>query len=476
MTRSDGRVGRISRRGLLQSALGVALTATRAGAQTNRPKKVVIGGGGIAGLCCAYELMKRGHEVTVLEASARSGGHVRTVREGLADGLYVDGGAEHFTKPGYERYWGYVAEFALPYVADRRREKMLRWLDGQPRTEEQLGDAKILSGMGFDQREIEFLRRHAWWELPNLYLAAYADSIADEYQPFGAGLDGLDAMSVSELLNKDHASPAAIRFFGGSGSALQAVWHNAILKRRGVPLFPRGIYRLKGGNHLLPETFAGRLGERLRLACPIIGIEHGGSGVTVRYRESGKERLLEADYLVCCMSAVMLRQIPVSPAWPTEKRWAIENMPYYTATRPVFQARTKFWKEDGTTASMVFNEPALEHIWSQAEDVDTSRGLIAGTAQGGVKAEAALAVFRQRYTGKSENIERTMVIDWSRDPWAMACETTNYRPGELRRFWPRIIEPEGRIYFAGAYCDNLNWGQEAATRSANRVAEAIHRA
>ena len=150
--------------------------------------------------------------------------------------------------------------------------------------------------------------------------------------------------------------------------------------------------------------------------------------MTVRYRQSGKESRLEADYLVCCMSAVMLRQIPVAPAWPAEKRWAIENMPYYTATRPVFQARTKFWKEDGTTASIVFNEPALEHVWSQAEDVETSRGLIAGTAQGGVEAKAALAVFRQRYTGKSENIEHALVIDWSRDPWAMACETTNYRP------------------------------------------------
>jgi monoamine oxidase len=29
------------------------------------------------------------------------------------------------------------------------------------------------------------------------------------------------------------------------------------------------------------------------------------------------------------------------------------------------------------------------------------------------------------------------------------------------------------VHFVGAYADNLNWGMEAATRSANRVAEAI---
>jgi monoamine oxidase len=69
-----------------------------------------------------------------------------------------------------------------------------------------------------------------------------------------------------------------------------------------------------------------------------------------------------------------------------------------------------------------------------------------------------------------------MVIDWSRDPWAMTCETTSYKPGELTKFWPRIIEPKGGSHFAGAYCDNLNWCQEAATRSANRAAEGIHKA
>lgn len=466
----------MSRRGLLKTVLAATVLAEPARPQTSRPKKVIIGGGGIAGLTCAYELMRRGHQVTVLEASERSGGHVKTFREGLSDGLYVDAGAEHFTKPGYERYWGYVEEFKLPYVVDHRRDNIVRWLDGKPWTEEQLRDRKVLSAFGLNQREVDFLDKHAWWEFPNLYLSSYADHITDEYQPFHAGLDELDAITLNDLLRKDGASPAAIRFFGGSGSALQQVWHNAILGRRGVPLFPTGIYRLKGGNQNLPDAFAKRLGSRVRLGCPITGIEHGADRVTVRYRESGTERQVDGDYLVFCMSAVMLRQIPMKPDWPAEKRWAIQNVPYYTATRPVFQSKTKFWKTDGTTASINFGEPVLEHTWSQAEDVETSRGLIAGTAQGGVKPEAALAVFKAKYTGKSEDIEKAMVIDWSRDPWAMACETTSYKPGELSKFWPRIIEPQGRIHFAGAYCDNLNWGQEAATRSANRVAEAIHKA
>jgi multicomponent K+:H+ antiporter subunit A len=43
----------------------------------------------------------------------------------------------------------------------------------------------------------------------------------------------------------------------------------------------------------------------------------------------------------------------------------------------------------------------------------------------------------------------------------------------LARLWPALAEPQGRIHFAGAYADNLNWGMEAATRSANRAAERI---
>jgi monoamine oxidase len=37
------------------------------------------------------------------------------------------------------------------------------------------------------------------------------------------------------------------------------------------------------------------------------------------------------------------------------------------------------------------------------------------------------------------------------------------------------MQPVGRIHFAGSFADNLPWGMDAATRSANRTAEAIDR-
>ena len=38
------------------------------------------------------------------------------------------------------------------------------------------------------------------------------------------------------------------------------------------------------------------------------------------------------------------------------------------------------------------------------------------------------------------------------------------------------MKPSGRIYFAGASADNLNWGMEASTRSAYRAADEIDKA
>ncbi|HEX4165307.1 MAG TPA: FAD-dependent oxidoreductase [Bryobacteraceae bacterium] len=102
---------------------GVAMAhAATAQAQSGSKKSVIVIGAGIAGLSCGYELNKRGHDVTILEASGRPGGHVRTFHDPFADGLYADIGAEHFYHPGYTEYWRYLKEFGLTAVPYPRRE------------------------------------------------------------------------------------------------------------------------------------------------------------------------------------------------------------------------------------------------------------------------------------------------------------------------------------------------------------------
>ncbi|HEX3387072.1 MAG TPA: FAD-dependent oxidoreductase, partial [Mucilaginibacter sp.] len=152
-------MGSIKRRKFIKDSLiigaGVALTPRLAIA---RPagKKVIVAGAGITGLCCAYELIKAGHDVTILEASGRYGGHVFTGRDGLSDGLYADFGADHITKPGYEKFFEYADEFKLtpiPYPNAEGSEHTydkdaMKMIGGKFYTADQLRDPAQLAKMG----------------------------------------------------------------------------------------------------------------------------------------------------------------------------------------------------------------------------------------------------------------------------------------------------------------------------------------
>lgn len=119
--------------------------------------------------------------------------------------------------------------------------------------------------------------------------------------------------------------------------------------------------------------------------------------------------------------------------------------------------------------------PDLWNVWHSAEEVETHRVVVLGTGPGGVSPQRALAAFREVYPGK-DTIEFATSRDWTKQTFAPTCERLPFPMGELSKFWPGLIKPHGRIHFAGAYADNLNWGMEASTRSANRVAKEIDEA
>ena len=450
-------------------------------------KKIIVAGAGITGLCCAYELMKAGHDVTVLEASGRYGGHVFTGRDGLSDGLYADFGADHITKPGYERFFDYVSEFnltAIPYPNAEGSEAAydkdaLKMIGGKFYTAEQLKDSAVLTKLGYNDKEIKFLSENPMYALSSFYLKPYLGKFKDQYQPFGVGYDDYDNIPISDIFKKEGASPAALRSLGGHHtSALYYLWRMAIMDFRGIPSSEGDTYHLKGGNEQLPIAFAKKLGNRLKLNHPVTAIKHSSAAVTITYKAYGvdEEKQMDADFLVNCITLPVFKNIPVTPALSPAKQYVVDNLTYSSHPFYVFEASSKFWLDDGIKSiNMEFEHPDISSIWLETNQVDTNRVILKAFGPGGLSPQRVLAAFRQVYPGKHDTIEQALTFDWTRDKFAPACEMEPFPVGEMHKFWPQIMMPEGRIYFAGTYADNMSRGMESCIRSAQRAAQEINK-
>lgn len=80
------------------------------------PKKIIIVGAGLSGLIAGYELKKKGHDVTLLEARSTPGGRIQTIREPFADNLYAEAGASRIHQD-HHLVLQYSKLFKLPVVS-----------------------------------------------------------------------------------------------------------------------------------------------------------------------------------------------------------------------------------------------------------------------------------------------------------------------------------------------------------------------
>jgi monoamine oxidase len=444
------------------------------------PKKIIIAGAGISGLCCAYELMKAGHTVVILEASGRHGGHVFTGRDGLSDGLYADYGADHITDPGYERFFEYANEFNLPVLPYRQGNDGLSMIRGKFYSADQLRDPSILKFLGFNDKEVQMLSHNPWWALESFYLQDYISKIKDPLQPFGSGLDDLDLVSIADLYKKQGASESALEWLGGKNtSALYKVWRFAVMDFRGIPRSEGNTFRLKGGNQEITNAFAKRLGGRIRLGTSLLSINQGADSVSIKYKEFGydEEKQMTADFLVNAISMPVFKKIQVTPILSSEKQFVVDNLSYTSHPHYIFEASSKFWLEDGLKSiNLEFDDPDIQATWQTADEVETERVVIVAYGPSGLSPQRVLAAFRKLYPGKRDTIVQALTKDWSKDGFTPTCEMIPFPIGQMRKFWPQILKPEGRIYFVGTYADNLSRGMESCIRSAKRVAGEINAA
>ena len=119
-------------------------------------------------------------------------------------------------------------------------------------------------------------------------------------------------------------------------------------------------------------------------------------------------------------------------------------------------------------------------VYETAADVPGERCVLMGSGQPVADARRKPSPpfansIRAKHRTPSSNASSTN--GGRKSPRASAASGCLSASANLRKIWPHLIgTPVGRIHFAGAAYDNMPHGQDAATRTGNRVAEAIHAA
>ncbi|MBI2487027.1 MAG: FAD-dependent oxidoreductase [Deltaproteobacteria bacterium] len=186
--------------------------------------RVVIVGAGVAGLCAAYELEQRGHEVVILEAESRHiGGRVRTVRFG--DGLYGEFGAMRIPL-GHNLTRHYITKFGLPFRKFvQSNPEAFYYVRGN---RIRIKDENKLNGFySLTETESKKSISNLWSEtVLNVLSGLNQDELADLRRSVfkTEKVKGLDWLSLEALLKQRGMSQEAKDKKGGKNTGFSSTW------------------------------------------------------------------------------------------------------------------------------------------------------------------------------------------------------------------------------------------------------------
>ena len=435
-------------------------------------QRVIVLGGGLAGLCSAYELQNLGHTVTVLEAQTRAGGRVRTLRESFGPGLYTEAGAESI--PGvHDITQHYAREFGLTLLTNQiPGTRSFYHVRGQRIA---AGDAAVWPlDLTDEERKLG---------LAGLY-RKYIDDATQQAQAAGYAQQPVKAMAAWDgltpgaWLRSKGASPAAAELvslgFGTDfGSAASFLLHG--LNSRGASV----SYHVEGGNDRLPAEFSKRV--TVRYGSPVLGVKQDDRGVDVVLQAGGGTDTLRADRVVCALPCPVIGKIFESSRLSSAKEQAIREQ-YYSRTVKVFlQMRSRFWLKDGLSGFVTTDLP-IERLTPDPGGDPGARGALTAypiaaytSALEGMTEAGRVAAAREQATQIFPELgtffEGGVSHCWGLDPWQRGSFAL-HAPGQIG-FIDTLARPEGRIHFAGEHTSPWTGWMQGALESARRAVREI---
>jgi monoamine oxidase len=402
--------------------------------------KILVVGAGLSGLVAAHRLQAVGHKVTILEARARVGGRVLTLREPFAEGQHADVGAMILYE-GQNTILDLCREFGIqltPYKTVGAELPCVRY-GGRLLDPEEIGACFGELGKAQSAHPAEPFETAAAW-VRRCRLSARAIALLDAFIEIQPSIP--------------------LRF----------------VDARGLHLGPERYVQMADGNDQLPRRLAQGLDVRFEHVVRLI--DWSRSSVVVE-TEKGK---FEADLLVLAVPGPLTTDIGWNPPLPAEKARALTSLRYGTGAAVAAQYRERNAVSDSVRTAF-FSDRMPRWMLDLSVDQPGNAAIVTtilsaeseprGLAQNDVLGEIDSAL--TEITRSTVTRLGGAMVSWTDDPFARCIARAPI--GDQRETVLREIKrPLGeQVFFAGEHTDERPGpgGMDGAIRSGLRVVNEV---
>lgn len=467
------------------AALAVPLAFPRATRAAAAPRIVVVGGG-LAGLAAVEALDRAGLRADLFEAAPRVGGRCWSERRAFGAQVAERGG--EFIDTSHEAIIDLAARLGLPLddvlEAEVPGTTPLWWFDGA---------AYTLAAATADLQGL----------LPAL--DADAAALIDALPTYARATPAqrrLDRMSAAMWIHT--------RVPGGTGSRLGQLLANAYTEELGadpqdisavtvVALLratPRDAvspyaesdqrFHVRGGNDRVVEGLAARISDRIETGMRLASLARDADGgYRLGFARDAAVRSVRADRVILALPFTLLREVDLAHAgFRARKLAAIRSLGMGRNTKLQLAFASRFWRARGCNGETRLSGSYVttwEVTRSQPGDAGIlnffSGGSIAQRAGDGTPedaARAALADLERLQPGSTAQWNGAVIRNaWDRYPWTRGSYSL-LTPGQYTAFHGAEWEPEGHVYFAGEHTSEeasgyLDGAVESGVRAARET-------
>jgi monoamine oxidase len=479
--------------------------------------RVVVLGAGLAGLTAAYELDKLGYQVELLEARSLAGGRCLTARKGTVnieatgsrqdcafdEDLYFNAGPwripYHHSATLY-----YAREFRVPLeilVNDNDAAYVLSKNGRGP-----LANKRVRKGeLTADTRgyEAELLAKCVKQGALDDRLSAEDRDRFLEYLIRDGSLSPKDLSYDGFMGQGLHAQPSHRGYTVKPGAGvdpgpgvpsppypltdiLSSLAWKAVTNAAAYD-HPATMFQPVGGMDMIPKGFERALGRHIKYSAVVQKITQSEGGVKITYTDkSGKTTETGAEYCICTIPLSVLNGIALDVS--KEFKATLQRCSYAPVNKVGLQMKERFWETNHEIygGHVYTDQPGTLYISLPSTGWHSRKGVVLGLysviPSDAVKVSAlspadriqlALKVGQEIFPEYTQSFEHGFAKSWHLDRFSLGGWASWSEDGR-KDAYPRLCEPDGRIYLSGEHLSYLGGWQAGAIESAWQQIGKLH--